>query len=153
MILENNIACDPETEAGYTIINDLIKTIRFKLKLDRYYSQWIVFLDEIQIWNDQDDFHHLLLGDEEIDVIAALNPILRQSTKTYNPKFPAHKDTVVVQMKSRHRNSYKIALFLLHLKHYFRVRSRLPEDGRPSFFRPLNDEDYNHFLTQSPWCC
>ena len=85
----------------------------------------IILLDEVQVDLDCIDFSELRLDYPFITIIIAVNPAGYQLTQEVVIKPPSGKNVLAVQLKSKHRNSYQIAVLIAHINKFYN------DTGRP----------------------
>lgn len=99
-------------------INNLIEAIENKIIEDDSNHKWVILLDEVQLMSNQYDFSGLKQS-KDIHVFISFNPTL---LGTFSTKLdfvpPSGEATMIEQLKSKHRNSTEISIFVLHYVKY-----------------------------------
>ena len=80
----------------------------------------IILLDEVIVNHDCIDFSGLRLDYPFITIIIAVNPAGYDLTKEVVIKPPSRKNVWAVQLKSKHRNSYQIAVLIAHINKFLK---------------------------------
>ena len=83
----------------------------------------IIVLDEVIINYDCIDFSGLRLDYPSITIIIAINPAGYFLTKEVVIKPPSRKNVLAVQLKTKHRNSYQIAVLIAHINKFYKDRN------------------------------
>ena len=78
----------------------------------------IILLDEVIINYNCIDFSGLQLDYPFITIIIAINPAGYNLTKEVVIKHPSRKNVLAVQLKTKHRNSYQIAVLISHINKF-----------------------------------
>ena len=79
----------------------------------------IILLDEVIIDLDCIDFSELQLDYPFITIIIAMNPAGYELTQEVVITPPSSKNVLAVQLKSKHRNSYQIAVLIAHINKFY----------------------------------
>ena len=107
---------------------DYAKTAPFNLKkllnkineLNRGDKHYILVIDELVVNNDGIDFSLLELDFPNITVLVSVNPAAYFMTKEVVIKPPSRKNVLEVQLTTKHRNSYQIAVLIVHINKFYK---------------------------------
>ena len=73
----------------------------------------------MEIWFDKSyDLSDIELFHQEIDLLIAINPTSQECLKEYDVKLPVDSNSLIEQLRFRHRNCIEICVFFLHFMQY-----------------------------------
>ena len=99
-------------------INNIVDAIReINCKADNKFK-YILVLDEVEIWDDHFDLSDLKLYYDDIDVLIAINPIRRDCQNNCKVILKEDCDSIIEQLRFKHRSSTEICVFNIHLAAY-----------------------------------
>ena len=101
-----------------TAIENLNKLFAKLNDMNRGKNHLIILIDEVIINHDCIDFSGLQLDYPFITIIIAINPAGFNLTKEVVIKPPSKKNVLAVQLKSKHRNSYQIAVLISNINKF-----------------------------------
>ena len=96
-------------------INTFIDGIKRLNDLAGSKSKYIILLNEIEISGDHYDLSDLKLHLDDIDLLMAINPSSTFSLHNSKVKLPQDSNSIIEQLRSKHRYSTEIGVFNLHL--------------------------------------
>ena len=89
-------------------------------EMNRGKKHIIILLDEVIVNFDCIDFSELQLDYPFITIIIAVNPAGYELTQEVVIKPPSRENVLAVQLKSKHRNSYQIAVLIAHINKLYK---------------------------------
>ena len=102
-----------------TAVENLNKLFAKLNEMNRGKKHIIILLDEVITNKDCIDFSGIRLDYPFITIIIAVNPAAYELTKEIVIKPPYRNNVLAVQLKSKHRNSYRIAVLIAHINKFY----------------------------------
>ena len=123
---------------GKPAIDNLNKLFVKLNEINKGKKHIIILLDEVIINYDCIDFSELHLDYPFITIIIAVNPAGFDLTKEVVIKPPSRKNVLAVQLKSKHRNSYQIAVLNAHINKFYKDKNESYKCLDSANDKPLN---------------
>lgn len=120
-MLELGIPIESDDRGLYTriAVENMNKLFAKLNEMNKGKKHIIILFDEVIINHDCFDFSGLRLNYPFISIIIAVNPAGVFLTKDVEITPPSWNNILAVQLKTKHRNSYKIALLIVHINKFY----------------------------------
>ena len=119
LVFDGQIEFDDRGIYIKTAVEKLNQLIAKLNEMNRGKKHLIILVDEVIIDHDCIDFSGLRLHYPFITIIIAINPAGYYLTKEVVIKPPSRKNILAIQLKSKHRNSYQIAVLIAHINKFY----------------------------------
>ena len=103
-----------------TAVENLNKLFAKLNEINKGKNHLIILIDEVIVNYDCIDFSGLQLNYPFISITIVVNPAGFYLTKEVVIKPPARKNILAIQLKTKHRNSYEIAVLIAHINKCFK---------------------------------